>query len=166
MYFVVLQDLSGVVVTGVAEVFDAQRDKDEKLLLDLLVMLLVKKALKVEELVAGLQTYTSQLEDLSLDVPKAPQILGKVWGQCAAEGVVPLGQMEELLADEEGAEAKRKFAAAAFGALKTAGGEGKLKELAGGLKVGELLKAGEFDGDLPTVEDWLKKEGLAGMVGL
>ena len=154
-----------MVTAGVQEVFDAQREKDEKLLLGLLVTLLTKKALKVEELVAGLQTYTSALEDLSLDVPKAPQILGTVWGQCAAEGVVPLGQMGELLADEEGAEAKRKFAAAAFAAVKAAG-EGKLKELAGGVKVGELLKAGEFDGDLPSVEDWLKSEGLSGVVAL
>jgi len=53
---------------------------------------------------------------------------------------------------------------AAFKAAKGAeGGEAKIKEVTG---LGQLLEAAEFDGDLPSVEAWLKEEGLAGLVAL
>lgn len=160
------QDLSGAVVAGIEEVFDALRDKDEAALLQLLVNLVKQQAVQVAEFTAGLKNFTATLEDFTMDIPKAPGVLGRAVGMAAAEGLVPLTVLSELLEGTEGAEGKRKLAAAAFKAVSAAGGEGKLKELAAGVPVADLLKADEFDGDLPSVADWAKKEGLAGALKL
>lgn len=95
-----------------------------------------------------------------LDVPKAPQLLGRLFGAAAAAGALPLSQLPVLLADVESAEPKRTFGAAAFKAAAAGlGGEEKLAAAyeAAGVKAGEVFKADEFDGDLPSVEDWLKE---------
>jgi translation initiation factor 4G len=101
----------------------------------------------------------------SLDIPKAPELLGRVLGGAAAKGALPLSALPELLAGTEGAEAKRKLAGAAFKAVAADGGEARLAELcaAGGVAAGAFLAADEFDGDLPGVEEWLKAEGITGV---
>jgi len=107
-------------------------------------------------------TPTAQNNNTSLDVPKAPELLGRVIGGAAAKGALPLTDLPSLLAKCEGAEPKRKLAAAAFKAVKAEGGD--LAALAAGVAAGSFLGADEFDGDLPSVEEWLKAEGLAGAV--
>lgn len=94
-----------------------------------------------------------------LDVPKAPQYLGQLFGGAVAAGVLQLSTLNDLLAAAEGAEAKRGFAEAALKTLPS----GDLAEAckAAGIKAGELFAADEFDGDLPSVEQWLKNSGLA-----
>ena len=105
-----------------------------------------------------------------LDVPKAPELLGRFVGAAAAAcsssgggGSFSLAALGELLEGAEGAEAKRGFGAAAFKAYAAAaGGQDKLAEAvkAAGLKGDALFAADEFDGDLPSVADWLKAEGF------
>lgn len=66
----------------------------------------------------------------------------------------------------EGAEAKRAFGTAVFKAFAAgAGGDEKLGEAVkgAGLKGEELFAADEFDGDLPSVADWLKTEGFSSL---
>jgi translation initiation factor 4G len=154
------------VVAGIEEVFDALRDKDEAALLQLLVALVKEQAVQVAEFTAGLKNFTATLEDFTMDIPKAPGVLGRAVGMAAAEGLVPLNVLSELLEGTEGAEGKRKLLAAAFKAVTAAGGEAELKELAAEVPVAELAKADEFDGDLPSVADWAKKEGFAGALKL
>jgi hypothetical protein len=97
-------------------------------------------------------------------VPKAPQLLGQLVGSAAAAGALPLSVLPQLLEGAEGAEAKRGFGEAAFKAAAAGlGGEAKLGAAcaAAGVKAGELFAADEFDGDLPSVQDWLKGAGLS-----
>lgn len=99
-----------------------------------------------------------------LDVPKAPQLLGQLVGAAAAASALPLSVLPQLLEGAEGAEAKRNFAEAAFKAAAAGlgGGAGVGKACAAaGIKAGELFAADEFDGDLPSVADWLKAAGFA-----
>jgi hypothetical protein len=108
-----------------------------------------------------------------LDVPKAPELLGRFVGGAAAAcsssssgGSFSLASLGPLLEGAEGAEAKRAFAVATFKAYAAAGGgQEKLAEALGsaGLKAEALFAADEFDGDLPSVADWLKAEGYAGL---
>lgn len=110
-----------------------------------------------------------------LDVPKAPELLGRLVGGAAAAcsssgsgGSFSLAALGPLLEGAEGAEAKRAFGAATFKAYAAAaGGQQKLAEAVGaaGLKGEALFAADEFDGELPSVADWLKAEGY-GSLGL
>lgn len=110
-----------------------------------------------------------------LDVPKAPELLGRLVGGAAAAcsssgsgGSFSLAALGPLLEGAEGAEGKRAFGAATFKAYAAAaGGQQKLAEAVGaaGLKGEALFAADEFDGDLPSVADWLKAEGY-GSLGL
>ncbi|KAF6252216.1 eukaryotic initiation factor [Scenedesmus sp. NREL 46B-D3] len=157
-------DLRGVVEAAVTEVFDAQTDKAANTMLELLVAFLKEKLLTQAEAVEGLKGLTSSLGDLALDVPKAPQLLGQLVGSAAGGGALPLSVLPQLLQGAEGAEAKRGFGEAALKAAAGGlGGEAKLAEAcsAAGVKAGELFAADEFDGDLPSVQDWLKGAGLS-----
>jgi hypothetical protein len=86
-----------------------------------------------------------------------------VLGGAAAKGVLPLSDLPQLLAKCEGAEPKRKLAGAAFKAVAAEGGDLAALCAAGGVKAGEFLAADEFDGDLPSVDAWLKAEGITGV---
>uniref|UniRef100_A0A383WGA1 MI domain-containing protein n=1 Tax=Tetradesmus obliquus TaxID=3088 RepID=A0A383WGA1_TETOB len=157
-------DLRGVVEAALAELFDAQSDKAAAALLELLVALIKEKLLTEAESVEGLKASTSILGDLALDVPKAPQLLGQLVGAAAAASALPLSVLPQLLEGAEGAEAKRNFAEAAFKAAAAGlGGEAGVGKAcaAAGIKAGELFAADEFDGDLPSVADWLKAAGFA-----
>jgi translation initiation factor 4G len=62
-----------------------------------------------------------------LDVPRAPELLGRLFGAAAAAGRLPLSSMVSLLEKTEGAEAKRGFGAVALKAVAAgAGGDDKL----------------------------------------
>jgi hypothetical protein len=113
----------------------------------------------------------------SLDVPKAPELLGQLVGKAAAAAAAAgasgggepfsLAVLAELLADAEGAEAKRGLAGAALKAYAASapGGARALQGAASaaGLSLGALLAADEFDGELPSVADWAKGQGLEGL---
>mmetsp|Transcript_38895 Transcript_38895/g.86508 ORF Transcript_38895/g.86508 Transcript_38895/m.86508 type:complete len:781 (+) Transcript_38895:79-2421(+) len=158
-----------VVETCLEAMMNSMKDKDTDALEDLLIHLLSKGLISTEDLITGLATYTVQLEDLSLDVPKAPALLGHAVGSAVAAGILTIDALPQLLEGDYGAEPKRNLAAAAFKQVKAKLGEGKLKELctAGGVKAGSFLEADpQLDGDLPSTEDFLKAEGLAGAVPL
>ena len=58
---------------------------------------------------ASMQEQTRSLEDLAMDVPLSPQILGHALAAVAAAGALPLAALEALLADVESCEPKRKL---------------------------------------------------------
>lgn len=145
---------------------DSVKEADQEKLIDLLVDLLDQGVVPPADLQAGLQEYTSQLEDLSLDVPRAPGLLGKLYGKSLAcsSNALPLAALPELLEGDYGVEPKRKFAAAAFQVLKSKSSEAEVVEKckSADLKLGEILKADpEFDADAPSTEDFLKQEKLS-----
>jgi hypothetical protein len=106
-------------------------------------------------------------------VPKAPELLGRFVANSAAAcsssgsgGSFSLAALNPLLEGAEGAEGKRAFGAAVFKAYAAAaGGDDKLAEAVkvAGLKGDALFTADEFDGDLPSVADWLKADGFASL---
>lgn len=143
------------------------KDKEAVALEELLMHLHIAGVLSAADVEAGLRTFAGQLEDLALDVPKAPKLLGGALGAAVLNGVLPIDAMPRLLDGESAIEPKREFAAEAF--KRVAAGEDAAKLRArcedAGVAAAAFLTADELDGpDVPSVEDWLKSEGLVDAV--
>ncbi|GLC43129.1 Eukaryotic translation initiation factor 4 gamma 1 [Pleodorina starrii] len=161
------QHLAKVVEIGLDQIFNSLKDKEQDALLDLLLHLHEAGAITSENVVDALTTYTTQLEDLSMDVPKAPLLLGRFYGSCVSRNIASLDLLPQLMEGDASVEPKRRFSGAAFKVLRSAKGDQGLAKLCGevGLTAGTFLAADpEFDRDEPAIEDWLKAEGLAGIV--
>jgi translation initiation factor 4G len=160
--------MAAVVEAALAEVLDCAQDKEATKMAALLVSLARDGKLEAGEVAAGLGAHASQLEDLALDVPRAPDLLGAFAGACAAAGVAGVGfaDFAAMLEKVESAGPRRRFVASALKAAK--GGElggGKKGDVAAlapaSAGLGKLLEADELDGELPSVADFMKAEGLA-----
>ncbi|KXZ53095.1 hypothetical protein GPECTOR_8g86 [Gonium pectorale] len=161
------QHLAKVVEIGLDQIFNSLKEKEQDALLDLLLHLHEAGAFSSENVVDALTTFTTQLEDLSMDVPKAPQLLGRFYGSCVSRNIASLDLLPQLMEGDASVEPKRRFSAAAFKVLRTAKGDQGLADLCKevGLAAGTFLSADpEFDKDEPALDAWLKTEGLAGIV--
>jgi hypothetical protein len=82
-------------------------------------------------------------------------------GLVAASGLLGLDDAGKQLEPVESAEGRREFLLGALKAIKESG-EDKLREAVAGADLRPLLTADpDFDGDLPSVDEWLQTEGLA-----
>ena len=107
------------------------------------------------------------LEDISLDVPAAPRVLGRVVGLGAGQGLFELSEAGNQAKEVEGAEPRRNFVAAALLGYKEVKGEedmvGAVKK--SGVDVAALLaKDDEFESHLPSVAEFAKESGLGSVV--
>lgn len=117
-----------------------------------------------DEVQAALLTFTETLEDLSLDVPKAPKLLGQFAAELSHAGALELSSMPDLLAKVESAEPKRNFSVALLKEVKELGGEEALSAAAEVDWVALLEADPDFDPGLPPSADFLKKQGLAAVM--
>jgi translation initiation factor 4G len=157
--------MAAAVEAALAEVLDCAQEKDAGKMSALLVSLAKDGRFKADEVAQGLKAHSGQLEDLALDVPRAPDALGGFAGACAAAGVagVSFSDFAGLLDGVESAGPRRRFVASALKAAKADKGDlAALAPASAGL--GKLLEADELDGpDTPSVADFLKAEGLSGL---
>lgn len=151
-------DMSKVVETGLKLLLDTTKERERTALITLLQKLGEDKVLTSQQLTAALGSYTNQLEDLALDVPYAPDLLGKLTGALVNAGLASLEQLEELLKDVESAEPRRGLVASTLKAVKAKNAPA-IK--AAPASVAKLLAADEMDGDIPSVADFLKEAGLS-----
>lgn len=111
----------------------------------------------------AVQVHTDALEDIAVDIPLAPQILGKFLAALMeTQHVVPQA-FEELFAAEGAADAKRSIFKHAMKALVASLGQGPTEQLMAPTKgvMGPLLNADPvLDPGLPTIFDYVKMEGL------
>lgn len=111
----------------------------------------------------SVQMHTDSLEDIAVDIPLAPQILGKFIAAVLERQLVQPGAFEVLFAQEGAAEAKRSIFKFAMKDLVAALGQSATEELMAPAKamMGPLLQGDpELDAGLPTVFDFVKMEGL------
>lgn len=102
-----------------------------------------------------------------MDVPKAPQLLGRFYGSCVSRNIASLDLLPQLMEGDASVEPKRRFSTAAFKVLRSVKGDQAVAKLCNevGLTASTFLSADpEFDKDEPALADWLKAEGLAGIV--
>lgn len=112
---------------------------------------------------SAMQAHTDALEDIAMDVPLAPQILGKFIGELLLGQHVQPGVFEALFAQEGAAEAKRNIFKYAMKHVVASLGQGPTEELMAPAKgmMGPLLQGDpELDAGLPNVFDFVKMEGL------
>lgn len=88
-------------------------------------------------------------------------------GSAALQGILALDALPQLLEGDYGVEPKREFACAAFTRVQQQAGADGLAEMCtkAGVHAGAFLGAdATLDPDAPSIEDFLKQQGLAGIV--
>ena len=158
-----------VVEIGLSEVFNTLKDTDQEHLIELLLSLHEAGAINGENVLGAVATYTTTLEDLAMDVPKAPQLLGRFFGLCIARDILGLDLLPQLMEGEGAVEPKRRFSAAAFKVVKAAKGDAGLTQACtdASITVAAFLTGDpEFDAEEPPLDKWLESEGLAGLIPL
>lgn len=98
-----------VVKAAIDLMFDCQKAADTHALVGLLIHLADSSCLSGEGVRAGVASVTAGLEDLALDVPMSPQVLGWLVGAALAAGVLAVGCLEGLLEAVESTDPKRHF---------------------------------------------------------
>lgn len=145
--------------------FDLTKEREQAMLVALVVTFLVKDAISRADFLSAMERFSKQLEDLSLDVPKAPKLLGDLVGHAVTEKALDLDVLPGLCSQSESAEPRRDFAAATFSYIKDKAGEEQLKELCtkAKLQAGQFLAAvPEIDPpDLPEPKAFLASQGLS-----
>lgn len=145
------------------------KDKEQDALCELLLATHASGLVSSQDFMDAVATFTVQLEDLAMDVPKAPQLLGQVYGAAVAQAILGIDLLPQLLEGEMSAEPKRRFAATALNLAKSKKGEQWVKDQVSthGVKASTFLAADpEFDADAEPLEVFLASEGLTGLLPL
>lgn len=105
----------------------------------------------------------AQLDDLAVDFPLAPPILGKFLAALLEQGTLSTAPLEGFFQASEMAEPKRAVFKHLMRTLESSLGQGPAAELLtkGDVHVGPLLDAEkELEPNLPSVFDFVKMENL------
>ena len=161
--------MSQLVYMALEKLLDVLRPRDQQLVVQLVAVLFAGGMLTKEDVSSGFMTFGEALEDLAVDYPMAPKLLGAFMGRLVAEGALSMGLLNDILERLSYCSQRREFAAAVFQACRAKGGDAvvsqKCRESA--ISAGVLLKHDpEMDGKMDEVEVFLKAEGLAGVVPL
>lgn len=151
---------------GLEKAFDALTERDQSALVGLLVSLSQRGVLGGDDLKEGTAALLEGLEDIALDIPAAPRLLGRLLGSAAAGGLLGLDWAAKAVGGVESAEPRRGFVAAALTAVQEVGGEAKLAELAAEAKLdlpALLASDPEFDGPMPSPAEFLQQQGLGAL---
>lgn len=145
----------------VAHVVDVSTEKATQLLTKLLIACVKECGVDSAVVQSDLDEQIEALEDIAIDVPMAPKLLGGMLAQMVIEGAFDVTSISSSIAkiDEGGMPTRRDFAAAVLKELKAKGKMG-VKEYVekSGLDVTQALTGDEkFDGPLGA---FLEKSGL------
>ena len=156
-----------LVATGIDRAFDEPKPEDAASVASLVGALVAGGAVPAGAFVEGIRRYTETIDDLALDVPKAPALLGAAIGAALAGGAIDGSALASLLEGVESVDAKRDVVASALAAVaKSDGGDAAVAAAASAADLPALLQADpEFDPpDTPSVESFLKGKGLAAAI--
>jgi translation initiation factor 4G len=145
----------------VAYVVDVSTEKANDLMAKLLAACVKQCGVSSETVFADLENTIEALEDIAIDVPMAPKLLGVMLARLIIEGALEAGTLNAatLKIDEGAVPTRRDFAAAALKELKKNGKVGLAEYVTkSGLDVAAALTGDEkFDGPLNA---FLEKNGL------
>ena len=148
---------------GLEKAFDALEAGDRDAIMELIVDLCKSQVYTGEDIQEAVDGYAAQLEDLALDVPAAPRVLGGVLGMCVAAELMDLNAVKDRVEGVESAEPRRAFVASALHAVKEAKGSDQLRAAvkASGVDVLALFENDpEFEPHLPSAQKFAEEEGL------
>lgn len=112
---------------------------------------------------AAVQEHTQGLEDLAMDVPLSPQILGLALAAIFSAGAMQLSSLEGLLEKVESCEPKRRLVASLMPQLADELGKDGAAQMVkeSGLAMGVLLDAdSDLEPGVPSVFDFVKVQGI------
>jgi translation initiation factor 4G len=145
----------------VAHVVDVSTEKANDLMAKLLAACVKQCGVSADVVFADLENTIEALEDIAIDVPMAPKLLGVMLARLIIEGALEAGTLNAatLKIDEGAVPTRRDFAAAALKEFKRNGKLGLKETVArSGLDVAAALTGDEkFDGPLAA---FLEKNGL------
>lgn len=150
---------------GVQEMLASIKERDQLMLAKLLVILCKEKVYTADDLISGIKLTTDQLDDLSLDVPKAPNVCGNLIGHAVTEDVFTIDVLPAVCKSILSGEIRRTLSKVALLAVSSAIGSDALQRRCQdkGLKASEFLTpTPDFDPPgLPSVEEFLKAADLS-----
>lgn len=152
---------------GIDKAFDSADSGEQNAIAGLIVDLTSRGCFNSEDVSAATEEFIPDLEDISLDVPAAPRVLGLIIGGCADKGVFGLDILANKLPNIEGAEPRRNVLISALKNIKDVSGEDKMVALAkqGGLDVLKLCEHDvEFEPHLSDAKSFIQEEGLAALI--
>ena len=156
------QALGAMTKHMVAHVIDVSTEKARDLVAKLLAACVARCGVAAAAVSADLEEQIEALEDIAIDVPMAPKLLGVMLAQLIIEGALEATALATatLKIDEGATPTRREFAAAVLKELKKNGKSGLAEVVAkSGLDVVAALTGDEkFDGPLGA---FLEKNGLA-----
>uniref|UniRef100_A0A061S3S1 Translation initiation factor eIF-4F n=1 Tax=Tetraselmis sp. GSL018 TaxID=582737 RepID=A0A061S3S1_9CHLO len=149
-----------VVQMGLEMLLDCVQEKEHAALIDLLVNLSKRNACTKDDLMQGLRTQTDQLDDLRIDVPLAPKLLGRFLAEAMAMGVFGMDALRDACNGEATGESKQALTAETFKALKARGEDPAKLAADAGVRCGEFL---EPEPEEPPLDQWLASIGFPGV---
>lgn len=153
---------------GLQKAFDSLNEGEQTAIAGLIVDLAAAGAVAPADVAAAVDKFVVELEDLYLDMPTAPKVMGGVMGAAGARGLLGLDAVAtqaEMAA--EATEPRRVFLAAALLAFQEAQGVDKTAAAikAAGMDLAALLERdAEFEGHLPAGAVFAKEAGLEALL--
>lgn len=153
---------------GIEKAFDALNEIEQSAIVGLIITLAAaESAVTPADVRAAVEEFCGPLEDISLDIPSAPRVLGRILGLMASRDLMGLDVVAAQAGNIEGAEPRRGFVAAALLAVKGAAGEPRMLELVkdGQVDVPKLFEHdAEFEGHLSGAQEFAKEQGLSAVM--
>jgi hypothetical protein len=115
------------------------------------------------ECIGMLQEHMAMLDDLAVDIPLAPTIIGKFLAALLEQGTMPTSTLEKFFEASEMAEPKRAVFKNLMRSLETSLGQAPAAEMLtkGDVHMGPFLDADKsLEPALPSVFDFVKMEKL------
>jgi len=153
---------------GIEKAFDALNEIEQSAIVGLIITLAAaESAVTPADVRAAVEEFCGPLEDISLDIPSAPRVLGRILGLMASRDLMGLDVVAAQAGNIEGAEPRRGFVAAALLAVKGAAGEPRMLELVkdGQVDVPKLFEHdAKFEGHLSGAQEFAKEQGLSAVM--
>lgn len=156
-----------LVKIGMTKAFDAVNSAEQDVIAGLIVDLASRECLNPRDIQSATEEFAPNLEDISLDVPSAPRVIGIMLGGCVDKGLLGIDVVAAQAGLIEGAEARRNLFSAALKAVRDASGEDKMISLVknGEVDVLTLLQHdAEFEPHLPDAAAYVRDEGLSSLL--
>lgn len=139
------------------------KESEQNAIIEVIVEMASQGPLSGDDIATAVSVDAEQLEDISLDIPAAPKVLGRLLGLSSVKGILKVGLVGALAGNVESAEPRRAFVSSCLSAIKEEKGEETLVGMVrdSGMDVGKLFEHdAEFENHLVNGETFAHEQGL------
>lgn len=152
---------------GINRAYDSLNSVEQDHICDLVVELIAKGVFSADDLMAAVGEHAAILEDLMLDIPAAPKVLGRMMGLAISKHLCNVADVDKQASSIEAAEPRRGLIAAALVTIKDAMGENEMVDMVkkSGMDVQKQFERDEeIESYLPTLKEFAKDQGLEALL--